>query len=418
MPIQKANIVSTKKPKIAIMSLCNSYKYGGVLSSLKVMYDFCSQYFDPTVFFLGFSPEISTSLRKLKFSSSYRQTKYFGMNCIEVGARWAFWEPGHYKYTLKIWKKLLHDYHYFAAVSGTCIVAHPLALLGKRYGILLSTPYMEDRNIRIKSLTKFRTIVDRIARRHMLAIEKNILIKANVTWALSNYSREKFKEITAPVATQIIRCGHPMDCKKLPSLIRKKDKTIIALGRFSDPRKNLSMLLRTFEKIYQVIPEAELYIVGHKPSHNVLHEFSQLASFDNVIFTGQVSSDDLSHLLSISSLMLITSYQEGFGIAGLEALLHGTPIISTRCGGPQDYVIEGETGFLVDVNDDCAMATQAIHLLLSPELRLKMSHYAQRFVQNNFDTQRVYEHFKKGFSLMHPELHAWFTTCDALKQRS
>jgi len=57
-----------KKPKIAILSLKNSYGYGGVLSSLKVAHDFCNKYFDPTVFFLGFEPAISTSLKTLKFS--------------------------------------------------------------------------------------------------------------------------------------------------------------------------------------------------------------------------------------------------------------------------------------------------------------------------------------------------------------
>ena len=38
--------------------------------------------------------------------------------------------------------------------------------------------------------------------------------------------------------------------------------------------------------------------------------------------------------------MLITSYQEGLGIVGLEALSYGIPVISTNCGGPGDYVIE------------------------------------------------------------------------------
>ena len=52
-----------KKPKIALLTIRNTYNYGGVLSCLKVAYQFCEKYFDPTVFFLGFDKEISTSIK-------------------------------------------------------------------------------------------------------------------------------------------------------------------------------------------------------------------------------------------------------------------------------------------------------------------------------------------------------------------
>lgn len=410
-------MLTTQKPKIAILSLRNSYRYGGVLSSLKVMYDYCLQYFDPTVFFLGFDKEISTSVRNLKFTSSSCQTTYFGMKCIEVGARWAFWEPGHYKYPLDTWEALLDDFHYFATASGTCIAAHPLALLNKKYALLISTPYAEDRSQRIKELNYFRLFVDNLAQKHMLAIEKNILQQASFTWALSNYSIEKFRAITAPMLPPIVRCGHPMDCSIMPSLASKKETTIVALGRFSDPRKNIAMLLRVFEKIYHAIPEAKLYIVGHKPTDDKIRPFSHLPSFENVVFTGQVSSDDLTHILTVSSLMLITSYQEGFGIGGIEALLHGMPIVSTRCGGPQDFVIDDLTGHLVDINDDKAMAEQALSILANPTQRIIMARNAQQFVSDNYAIPHIHSLFTQGFTQMHPELKSWFAHCDIEKQK-
>ena len=43
-----------KKPKIAILTIRNSYKFGGVLTSVKKLYEFCENYFDPTVFYLSF----------------------------------------------------------------------------------------------------------------------------------------------------------------------------------------------------------------------------------------------------------------------------------------------------------------------------------------------------------------------------
>ncbi len=400
-----------KKPKIALLSLRNSYGYGGVLSSLQAMYDFCLKYFDPTVFFLGFDSEIAASLRHFKVTSSCRFITYFGMRCVEVGARWAFWEPGHYAYTMDLWEKLFKDYDYFVVASGTCIVAHPFALLNKKYGLLISTSYTEDRRQRVESMNYFRLFIDRCAQRSMLKIEKNILQKAGCIWALSNYSIEKFRAITAPINPVTIHCGHPIDCTNLPELSHKKKNSLLALGRFSDPRKNLDMLLRVFEKIYRKNHDATLCVVGHKPTLNQLKPFLSSPSFAHVIFAGQVEQKELIHVLSITSLMLITSYQEGFCIAGLEALLHGIPIISTRCGGPQDYVIDHLTGFQVNINDDNAMADYAYSILNDPTKHSVMAHNAQQFAAENYSTEHVYSLFRQGFIGMYPELKEWFTYC-------
>lgn len=394
----------TLKPKIAILSLKNSYGYGGVLSSLKVAYDFCEKYFDTTVFFLSFDPTISTSLRSLKFTSSFRPTKYFDMNCVEVGARWAFWEPGHYKFNLSDWKELLDGYDYFLAVSGTCIVAHPLALLNKKFGIVISTPYNDDRTQRVKNLRGVRGLINTIASPRMNVIEKFILEKADFIWALSNYSRCQFEKILEKQLSNIICCGHPVDCSELPAIAQQKNNIIIAVGRFSDPRKNTPMLLRAFRKIYDAVPDAKLYVVGSKPNLGEIAEFMGQKFFKNVVFTGQVERQDLIAFYKQASLMLLTSYQEGFGIVGVESLLNGVPIIATNCGGPADYVINDLTGYLVSINDYENMALHAIELLQNKAKLREMARDAQNFVLQNYSLQKMDQAFKNGFLYIYPEL--------------
>ncbi len=401
-----------KKPKIAILSLKNSYGYGGVLSSLKVAHDFCQKYFDPTVFFLGFEPAISTSLKNLKFTSNVQALNYFGMKCIEIGSRWAFWEPGHYKFNLKFWEKQLEGYDYFLAVSGTCICAHPLALLNKKFGMLISTPYNDDRARRVDELRGIRYVIDRVANKKMQLIEKQILEKSNFIWALSNYSKKEFEKIIQNPSSKIMCCGHPIECNPLPKLKIKDENIIIAVGRFSDPRKNIEMLLRTFSKISRFMPNAKLYVVGKAPEHNRIKEFVKFPFFQNVIFTGQVSASDLESLYQRASLMLITSYQEGFGIVGLEALLHGIPIVSTNCGGPADYVINDLTGHLVEINDDEEMAKQAISILTNKEKLCVMSINSQKFVSENYSIDRIENFFKIGFTNIYPELKKIFNLID------
>jgi glycosyltransferase involved in cell wall biosynthesis len=420
--------ILTKKPKIAILSLKNSYGYGGVLSSLKVAHDFCQKYFDPTVFFLSFEPTISTSLRKLKFTSNVQSLNYFGMKCVEIGSRWAFWEPGHYKFNLKFWEKQLAEYDYFLAVSGTCICAHPLAILNKKFGILISTPYNDDRARRVNELSGIRYLVDRLANKKMQKIEQQILESANFIWALSNYSKKEFENIIQKHASKqelisqqkqpakIVCCGHPIDCDSLPKLNIKEEKIIIAVGRFSDPRKNVDMLLRVFSKIHKSMPKTKLYVVGNAPEHHRTKQFSKLPFFQNIVFTGQVSASDLESLYQRASLMLLTSYQEGFGIVGLEALLHGVPIVATNCGGPADYAINDLTGYTVEINDDDEMACKAISILSNKEKHCLMSLNSQKFVVDNYSTSRVESFFKSGFIKIYPELKKLFDLIDTNKK--
>lgn len=396
------------KPKIAILSLRNTYQYGGVLTSLKTVYDFCEKYFEPTVFFLSFDPEISTSLKQFKFTSTTKPLTYFGMRCIEVGARWAFWEPGHYSFSLHSWRKVLKNYNYFFAVSGTCIAAHPLVLLQKKFGLLLSTPYAHDRAVRVKELHGFRKYIDSLASRSMNKIEKNILEQAHFIWALSNYSIKTFENILQHPKPTMIRCGHPLDCSKMPALTHKKDKIIIAVGRFSDPRKNVSMLLRAFDLVYKTMPNTRLYVIGKKPEQNALQEFSELDSYNNVIFTGQVTGTDRDLLYQQASLMLITSHQEGFGIAGLEALQNGIPVISTKCGGPEDYVHDNCTGFQVPVNDHNLMAEKALTILSNETLHAQFAYNAQQLVINEYALEKIHTHLQMGLISIYPELQNWF----------
>ncbi len=92
---------ASKRPKIAILSIRNRYNFGGVFATLKIVHDFCKHYFDPTVFYLSFDSKISARFKSLQFSSSNRETLFSGMKAVEIGSRWAFWEPGHYAFTEK-----------------------------------------------------------------------------------------------------------------------------------------------------------------------------------------------------------------------------------------------------------------------------------------------------------------------------
>ncbi len=397
------------KPRIAILSIRNTYSFGGVFATLKVVHAFCEQYFEPTVFVLGFDQEISAHIRPLKFTSTTRSFNYFGMKCVEIGSRWAFWEPGHYQFTESAWEEALADFDYFFVVSATPIAGHPVALLGKKFIAWLSTSYQEDRTERVKQLKGLSWGINTIATPAMAIIEKQILSQASYVLALSKYSLNEFKQRVPEIITKSAICGYPIDNTKIVPLKKSSKLTLLAVGRFSDPRKNLPMLLRVFDGLVKQLGDITLYIVGQQPSAELLYEFTGLPSYDRVVFTGQVSKHDLAILYQQAHLMLISSYQEGFGISGLEGLLYGMPIVSTDCGGVRDYVLNNITGYLVPINDDAAMIAQSLAILTDATLRERLASSGQELVKTLFSQEKIYGMFKHALSVAYPELIQYFT---------
>lgn len=395
-----------RKPKIAIISIRNTYSFGGVFATLKVVHDFCNQYFEPTVFFLSFDPKNSAHVRPFKFSSSTQSSIYHGMNCVEIGARWAFWEPGHYEFTAASWQEALRGFNYFFVVSATPIAGHPLALLNKKFIVWLSTSYEEDRQERVKKLTGSQWLLNKLANHSMEIIEKLVLTKASYVLALSKYSLNQFKKRVPAVITKTAICGYPVETTNTPIISKHEPLSLLAVGRFTDPRKNIEMLLRVFSQISKKIANITLYVVGQPPEPEILYDFTGQPGFENIVFTGQVSKHDLILFYQKAHLMLITSYQEGFGISGLEGLLYGMPIIATDCGGVKDYVINNETGFIVPINDDKAMVEKALELLTNPTLRNKFALTGQQLVHTLFSQQKIYSTFKHALNTTYPELTA------------
>lgn len=392
-----------EKPKIAILSIRNNYNFGGVFAYLHKIYNFCEEYFDPTVFYLSFDPNISTSFKKLKFKNDIRNSEFLGMKSVEIGAKLAFWEPGHYKYNLPLWEKVLADYDYFILVSGTSIAAYPLIQLNKKFVAVVAAAYKDDRAQRVKQLSIFRRVIDFCAQFNMKKIEKEIYQKAGYIFPISKDTKKHIDQIIGFKKDNLSICGFPMIVKTM-SKVLSENKNIIAVGRFADPRKNFDMLMRAFKNIYEKDSSLKLYLVGNLPNKKQLLKFSTQNFYKNIIFTGNLSESELEQFYENSDLMLITSYQEGLGLIGLEAMAYGIPVIATDCGGTSDYIINGKNGFIVDIDNDKNMAEKALYILSSAEIYKNFSSYAISFVKDNYTEKKFDSIIKYGLITVYPEL--------------
>ena len=103
-------------------------------------------------------------------------------------------------------------------------------------------------------------------------------------------------------------------------------------------------------------------MVGDGPEKEVAEALCQeLGIANKVIFFG--NSNEIDKILSYTDLFLLPSETESFGLAALEAMAWGVPVISSNSGGLPEVNFEGVSGFLSNVGDVDEMAQNAIKIL-------------------------------------------------------
>ena len=167
----------------------------------------------------------------------------------------------------------------------------------------------------------------------------------------------------------------------LPSNLKKKESIqLITTGRLI-PEKHFDMLIQAIANIST--PKLQLYIIGNGSEKQKLQKLvEKLQVKDQIQLLGHKSKQEIVTLLQQSDIFVLPSQSETFGVAYIEALACGLPIIATDCGGPRDIVTQ-KNGLLIPVNDQQALE-QAI---------VQMSHNF-----NLYDKQSIAQDCQKRFA--------------------
>lgn len=129
--------------------------------------------------------------------------------------------------------------------------------------------------------------------------------------------------------------------------------------------KRVEDVMQVFAKVNAVKP-SRMLMVGDGPERFRLEQLCRdLNLCDRVMFLGKVRDTD--HVLEISDLFILPSETESFGLAALEAMAVGVPVISSNTGGIPEVNIHGETGFTSNVGDVDEMAKNALVILKDAE---------------------------------------------------
>ncbi len=121
------------------------------------------------------------------------------------------------------------------------------------------------------------------------------------------------------------------------------------------PLKAMDILIKQFAKFKAIVADASLEIFGDGPDRKNLELLIKSLNIENSVkLNGICSRQIIAATLKKSNAFVLASRSETFGVAYIEALSCGVPVIATRCGGPESFVHEGN-GILVPVNDEEAL---------------------------------------------------------------
>lgn len=159
--------------------------------------------------------------------------------------------------------------------------------------------------------------------------------------------------------------------------------------------KRVEDTVRVFEKVRKVIP-SKLILIGDGPErHKVENLCRQLGTCDDIKFLGKVKSTET--ILSAADLFLLTSETESFGLAALEAMASGVPVISTNNGGLPEVNKHEFSGYLSNVGDVEDMAKNAIHLLEDEKILVQFKKNALKQAEK-FDIRKVLPMYEKLYA--------------------
>jgi len=212
---------------------------------------------------------------------------------------------------------------------------------------------------------------------------------------LTNYNINKDIEVIPNfVDTQLYK---PMeaDCIKR-RLAAEGEKILVHTSNFR-PVKRVTDVIKIFDIVQKEIP-SKLLLIGDSPDRSECERLTrQLDLNDKVKFLGK--QEGLVEILSCSDLFLIPSQSESFGLAALEAMACGLPVISSSVGGLPELVKHNESGFIAEIGDVERMAKYAIDLLTNEKKYKIFSKNSRERAVNLFDISKVVplyeEHYRK-----------------------
>ncbi len=175
----------------------------------------------------------------------------------------------------------------------------------------------------------------------------------------------------------------PNSIDKLPAKCAKlENKRFVSVGRLS-PEKGFMDLLKIYKRVLREYPDWTLDIIGDGVERGNLENYIEKNNLNEMVtLHGFQGKDYIDKILDESSIYLMTSYTESFGIVLIEAMSHGVPCIAYNSAeGAREIINSGENGYLIKNRNRDAMIKKIKDLVESKDERLRLGRAARKGVK-------------------------------------
>ncbi len=211
--------------------------------------------------------------------------------------------------------------------------------------------------------------------------------------AVSRYLRdETYRQLEVNKEIEVVHNFIDPDSHKVPSsrcIPEKASERQVTLMHISNfrPVKRLHDVVSIFSRVHERI-DARLVLVGDGPEFGTTMDLVEsLGLSGSVRFVGVV--DDIAPILKSADLLLLPSETESFGLAALEAMASGVPVVASDVGGLPEVVEHGVSGFLAPVGDVEAMADYSMKILLDCAVEKRFARAARKRAVEHFSYESI-----------------------------
>lgn len=161
---------------------------------------------------------------------------------------------------------------------------------------------------------------------------------------------------------------------------------VTILANLRNEVKDHATFLRAAARVHNKVPGAHFIVAGEGELINANKALAASLGLNGMVhFIGRC--EQVADLLALSDVCVLSSKAEGFSNSILEYMAAGRPVVTTEAGGEREAVIDGETGFVVPVGDDAAMADRIVHLLGDKDQARAMGVRGRLIVERDFSCQ-------------------------------
>jgi glycosyltransferase involved in cell wall biosynthesis len=145
---------------------------------------------------------------------------------------------------------------------------------------------------------------------------------------------------------------------------QSETKTILYVGAFREWIKNTSLLIRAASELKKKRSDFKVVLVGGGEDEEKLKKLVKELQLDDVVeFKGVLPPDKMAELYAVADVVVVTSKVETFSVVAAEAMGSGVPVITTKCGGPEEFISKNE-GIVLDGYEPNELA-EALESILS-----------------------------------------------------